>query len=95
MKIRDIDIQSQVFLAPMAGYTDLPFRIICKEMGAAVVYSEFVSSEGLIRQSEKTEFYLINDDAERPFGIQIFGHDLKLHGRISKIYRRKIPTGHY
>ena len=75
MKIRHLDIKSQVILAPMAGYTDLPFRIICKEMGAGIVYSEFVSSEGLIRRSEKTEFYLINDDRERPFGIQIFGHD--------------------
>lgn len=59
----------------MAGYTDLPFRLICKEMGAGIVYSEFVSSEGLVRKSEKTEFYLINDERERPFGIQIFGHN--------------------
>ncbi|MBN2280629.1 MAG: tRNA dihydrouridine synthase DusB [Candidatus Marinimicrobia bacterium] len=75
MKIRAIDIKSQVILAPMAGYSDLPFRLICKEMGAGIVYSEFVSSEGLIRGSEKTEFYLVTDEKERPLGIQIFGHD--------------------
>ncbi len=75
MKIRDLSIKSKAILAPMAGYTDKPFRKICKEMGAGIVYSEFVSSEGLIRQSERTEFYLINDASEHPFGIQIFGHN--------------------
>jgi len=75
VKIRELTIKTQVLLAPMAGYTDLPFRLICKNMGAGIVYSEFVSSEGLVRKSEKTEFYLINDEQERPFGIQIFGHD--------------------
>ena len=89
MKIRDIEIKSQVILAPMAGYTDLPFRLICKEMGAGIVYSEFVSSEGLVRGSEKTEFYLINDDRERPFGIQIFGHDPKSMGESAKYVEEK------
>jgi len=89
MKIRDIDIQSQVILAPMAGYTDLPFRLICKEMGAGIVYSEFVSSEGLVRGSEKTEFYLVNDDGERPFGIQIFGHDPISMGNSAKYIEEK------
>ncbi len=75
MKIGELNIRSQVFLAPMAGYTDLPFRLLCKKMGAGIVYTEFVSSEGLIRGSEKTETYLISVDDERPVGVQIFGHN--------------------
>ena len=75
MKISNIKIDSPVLLAPMAGFTGLPYRKICKEMGAGVVYSEFVSSEGLIRKSEKTKFYLNHEKSESPYGIQIFGHD--------------------
>jgi len=75
MNIGKLKIQNPVFLAPMAGYTDHPFRMICKKMGAGIVYTEFVSSEGLIRKSQKTEDYLIFDNKERPVGVQIFGHN--------------------
>ena len=75
MKIGDIQISTPVFLAPMAGYTDSPFRQLCKEKGAGLVYTEFVSSEGIIRGSEKSFDYLQFSSSERPVGIQLFGHN--------------------
>ena len=84
MNIGNVKIESPVFLAPMAGYTDRAFRILCKEQGAGVVYTEFVSSEGIIRGSEKTQNYLTFDDIERPIGIQIFGHNPKSMAEAAK-----------
>lgn len=60
-------------LAPMAGITDLPFRIICRELGAGLVYSEMVSAEALIRNQGKTFTLLRSDPAEKPVAFQIFG----------------------
>ena len=51
MNIGSIELKNDILLAPMAGVTDLPFRLICKEMGADVVYTEFVSSNGIIREN--------------------------------------------
>ena len=64
-----------LFLAPMEEITDAPFRRICKTMGADVLTSEFVSSEALIRDVQKSFDKMAFDETERPFGIQIFGHD--------------------
>ncbi len=75
MQIANLTLHSPALLAPMAGYTDHPFRLICKEQGAGIVYTEFVSSEGLIRDSQKTKDYLYFKESERPIGIQIFGHN--------------------
>lgn len=75
MNIGKVKLKSPVFLAPMAGYTDSAFRVICKEKGAGMVYTEFVSSEGIVRNSSKTIDYLKFEYIERPIGIQIFGHD--------------------
>ena len=58
MKIGNILIDIPVFLAPMAGVTDYPFRILCKEMGAGLVYSEFVSADGIIRENTNSYFFL-------------------------------------
>ncbi len=73
MKIGDINIETPILLAPMAGVTDYSFRILCKEMGAGVVYSEFVSAHGIIRENEKTLDMIRFTEMERPIGIQIFG----------------------
>ena len=54
LKIGNLSIQTPVFLAPMAGVTDYSFRILCKEQGAGIVYSEFVSAHGIIRKNDKT-----------------------------------------
>tara|TARA_A100001015_G_C15038194_1_gene737695 strand:+ start:2218 stop:3198 length:981 start_codon:yes stop_codon:yes gene_type:complete len=75
MNIGDIKINNPIFLAPMAGVTDYPFRILCKEMGAGVVYSEFVSADGIIRENTKTLNLISFEEIERPIGIQIFGSD--------------------
>ena len=64
-----------LLLAPMEDVTNPPFRLICRELGADVVYTEFISSEGLIRDAEKSKKKLGLNEAERPVGIQIFGHN--------------------
>jgi tRNA-dihydrouridine synthase B len=64
-----------IFLAPMAGITDLPFRLICKEFGADVVITEMVSTRGLCYGDKKTESLLLVDPVEHPVGVQLFGND--------------------
>jgi len=73
MNIRDILKQNPLVLAPMAGVTDLPFRLICRAMGAGLVYSEMVSAEALIRNQRKTFTMLKTVPEERPVTFQIFG----------------------
>ncbi|MCZ6595546.1 MAG: tRNA dihydrouridine synthase DusB [Bacteroidetes bacterium] len=73
-KIGDIDVGSfPLLLAPMEDVSDPPFRALCKEQGADVVYTEFISSEGLIRDAAKSVMKLDIYEKERPVGIQIFG----------------------
>ena len=77
IKIGDIEIpEFPLLLAPMEDVSDPPFRALCKEQGADVVYTEFISSEGLIRDAEKSTQKLDIYDEERPVGIQIFGANL-------------------
>lgn len=73
MSIREILKQNPLVLAPMAGITDFPFRVICKELGAGLVFSEMVSVEALIREHKRTKDMLRTDPAERPVVFQIFG----------------------
>lgn len=76
MKIADIDFGPQpLFLAPMEDVTDLGFRMLCKRFGAAMVYTEFVSAEALVRAIPSTLRKMQVSDAERPVGIQIYGRD--------------------
>ena len=75
MRIGKIDIDKAVLLAPMEDVTDLPFRLICKRMGADIVYTEFVNSDGLVRGTRKTHAKMLFMDEERPMGIQIYGGD--------------------
>ena len=77
VKIGDIlTTEFPLLLAPMEDVSDPPFRALCKEMGADVVYTEFVSSEGLIRNAQKSVIKLDIFEKERPVGIQIFGANL-------------------
>lgn len=77
MKIGTIDLgERPVLLAPMEDVTDAPFRLLCKEFGADMVTTEFVSSDALIRAVEKTRVKLSVSDAERPVAIQIYGRDV-------------------
>ncbi|SNT13894.1 tRNA-U20-dihydrouridine synthase [Anaerovirgula multivorans] len=75
MKIGDITIENNVFLAPMAGVTDLPFRLICREMGCGMVYTEMVSAKGLYYNDVKTEELLHIEEKEKPVALQIFGSE--------------------
>ena len=73
MKIGPVEIPGISVLAPLAGITDLPFRLICKEMGASLVYTEMVSAEGLIRNQPATLDVIKSIPVERPVSFQIFG----------------------
>lgn len=75
MKIGSLTTENNVFLAPMAGVTDLPFRVMCREYGAGVVYSEMVSAKGLYYKDKKTASLLKLHSSEKPAAIQIFGSD--------------------
>lgn len=83
MKIGNINIKSPILLAPMAGVTDYPFRRLCKEQGAGVVYSEFVSAHGIIRENIKTLRMIKFSESERPIGIQIFGDSAEVMSKAA------------
>ena len=77
--------QFPIFLAPMAGVTDKIFRQLCKELGADVVVTEFVSAEGIFRRNERTIHYLDFDEGERPLGVQLFGADPAHMGEAARM----------
>lgn len=81
MKIGNITIENNIFLAPMAGITDKPYRMICREFGAGMVYSEMISAKGLYYNDRKTES-LMNVDGESPCAIQIFGSEPEIMSEI-------------
>lgn len=92
MKIGNIEVGDfPLLLAPMEDVSDPPFRALCKELGADVVYTEFISSEGLIRYAKKSVQKLDIYDEERPVGIQIFGHDLESMRQCAKIVEEAQP----
>ncbi len=86
MKIGNIELENNVFLAPMAGVTDKTFRIICREMGAGLVFSEMVSSKGLYYGDENTDSLTSIDEKERPTALQIFGSDPNIMAKIVDEY---------
>jgi len=75
MKIGNLEFENNVFLAPMAGVTDISFRGLCKEMGCGLVYTEMVSAKALYYENEKTINLLRIADEEKPVAAQIFGND--------------------
>lgn len=85
MKFKNITTPNDVFLAPMAGITDLPFRLICKEFGAGMVYTEMVSAKGLFYDSDKSKILLAIEEAEHPIGAQLFGSDPKILSDMAKV----------
>ena len=92
MKIGDIDLgERPLFLAPMEDVTDPSFRYMCKIFGADVVYTEFISSDGLIRDASKSLAKLAISDFERPVGIQIYGHLLEPMVESAKICEEANP----
>jgi len=92
IKIRDVDIgEKPLLLAPMEDVTDPSFRYICKHFGADVVYTEFISSDGLIRDAEKSLKKLDIFDYERPVGIQLYGHLIEPMVESAKIAEKVNP----
>ena len=77
LKIGDVELENNILLAPMAGITDLPFRIIAKKFGPALVYTEMVSSKAIFHNDEKTKKLLNIKGEKRPIAVQIFGSDVE------------------
>lgn len=84
MKFGTVETPNNVFLAPMAGITDLPFRLICKEFGVGMMTTEMVSAKGLLYENGKTNELLYIDPKEHPIGAQLFGSDPKILSEMAK-----------
>ena len=92
VKIGNINVGSfPLLLAPMEDVSDPPFRALCKEYGADVMYTEFISSEGLIRHAQKSTIKLDIYDQERPIGIQIFGNNIDSMKQATEICEKSKP----
>src|SRR6266850_404623 len=75
VQLGPLTLANRYFLAPLAGVSDWPFRLLCREMGASIAHTEMISSHGLVHGGDQTLSYLERPVAERPFAIQVFGHD--------------------
>ena len=78
LKIGDVTLPNNLILAPMAGVTDLPFRLLCKEQGAGLLCMEMVSAKGILYNNRNTESLLAIKEEERPVSLQLFGSDPKI-----------------
>lgn len=85
MQIGPLTLENPFFLAPLAGYTDLPFRILCRELGAGLCFSEMISCHGLSYGQKKTLEMLVTVPEERPVAFQLFGNDPDLMGEAAAI----------
>ena len=85
------DFKGKILLAPMEDVTEPPFRLVCKRLGADIVYTEFISSEGLIRDAKKARAKLFIYDEERPAAIQIFGGNEEVMDEAAKITESADP----
>lgn len=74
-KIKMIDLQNKLILAPMAGVTDLPFRLLCKEQGCDILYTEMVSAKAILYKNRNTEPLMAYEEEEHPIGLQLFGSE--------------------
>lgn len=84
IQIGNVILENQVFLAPMAGVTDLPFRLLCRQMGTGLVCSEMVSAKAIYYKNKNTESLLEIHEKERPVSLQLFGSDPELMGEMAK-----------
>lgn len=84
LKIKNITLDGNVVLAPMAGVTDLPFRLLCKEQGADLIYTEMVSAKGILYQNKNTEDLLTIEEKEHPVALQLFGCEPDIMSEIAK-----------
>jgi tRNA-dihydrouridine synthase B len=91
MKIGNVEVEQGVLLAPMEDVSDLPFRVVCRSLGADIVYTEFVSSEGLVRDARRSLQKLTLAEGERPVAIQIFGGDIDVMREAALIAESSNP----
>lgn len=84
MQIGNVKINGNLVLGPMAGVTDLPFRVLCKEQGADLIYTEMVSAKGIMYNNKNTEALLQVQEEERPVALQLFGSDPKIMSEQAK-----------
>ncbi len=89
MKIASLLLENPFILAPLAGYTDLSFRLLCREMGAGLVVSEMISCHGLVYGQEKTLLMLKTVPEERPWAIQLFGNEPELMGQAAALISKR------
>lgn len=84
LTIGSVELNNNLILAPMAGVTDLPFRLLCKEQGADLVCMEMVSAKGILYKNKNTELLLQVEEKERPASLQLFGSDPKIVSEMAK-----------
>lgn len=84
MRIGNVDIKTNVALGPMAGVTDLPFRLLCKEQGCGLLYTEMVSAKAVLYNNKNTEELLKTDKKESPIAVQLFGSEPQIMADIAK-----------
>lgn len=84
MKIGNVNIENNVILAPMAGVTDLPFRLLCKEQGCGMLYTEMVSAKAILYNNKNTEELLKVTPGENPIAVQLFGSDPQIMADMAK-----------
>ena len=84
MKIGNVTLENNIILAPMAGVTDLPFRLLCKEQGAGLLCMEMVSAKAIYYNNKNTEALMEIDDRERPVSLQLFGSDADIMSEMAK-----------
>lgn len=89
VRISNLEFKNEVFLAPMAGVTDIAFRELCIEMGCGLTYTEMVSAKGLYYGSENTEVLMRVSEKERPVAVQMFGNDPKKMAKACEDYFNK------
>ena len=83
MQIGNVDIQGKVALGPLAGVTDLPFRLLCKEQDCGLIYTEMVSAKAILYNNKNTIDLLKSDESERPVALQLFGSEPDIMGEIA------------
>ncbi len=84
MKIGNVEIKNNIVLAPMAGVTDLSFRLLCKEMGCGLLYTEMVSAKAILYNNKNTEALLSVTPEEQPIAVQLFGSDPQIMADMAK-----------
>lgn len=91
LRLNNIELNKAILLAPMEDVTDISFRLVCRELGADIVFTEFVNSEGLVRANKKTHNKLKIIDEERPVGIQIYGANIESMVGAARIAEAENP----